>query len=272
MINILNQYKNNKAIESLINKDKANIVCADGIIEAILYAASYKACPSKIVILVDTLLDATKLYENITSFIDEDNVLFYGTDESFYLESLSTNRDLLYRRIETLNALTKKDSYILIMHAASIIRPVTNVVDFKENSINIKVNDTLNPTNLISKLFRLGYSFTNKISEPLQFAYRGGVIDVYPLNYPNPIRIDFFDDVIDSIRYFDINTQRRIEDINNVSIIPATDLMYDEKQLHNFIEILKRNTIQLKLFFSINHLLNMFIKMENIKNQQKIEN
>ena len=58
-------------------------------------------------------------------------------------------------------------------------------------------------------------------------AVRGFIIDIFPINYKNPIRIEFFDTIIESIRFFDIDSQRTISSINNATIIPATEFLQD---------------------------------------------
>ena len=64
----------------------------------------------------------------------------------------------------------------------------------------------------------------------------GGVIDVYSIQYDNPIRIEFFDDEIESLRFFDKNTQRSLEKVQEVTILPATDLLYREEEIPEAIK------------------------------------
>jgi transcription-repair coupling factor (superfamily II helicase) len=67
-----------------------------------------------------------------------------------------------------------------------------------------------------------------RVDQPLTFSIRGGIIDVYSINHDHPIRIEFFDTEIESIRYFDISTQRTINQINQAIIVPATDLLFSQ--------------------------------------------
>ena len=84
-------------------------------------------------------------------------------------------------------------------------------------------------------LFRCGYEACNRVDRPLTFAARGGIIDVFSINYDHPIRIEFFDTEIDSIRFFDIATQRTIETIDEVSIIPATTTLFSNEEVEQMI-------------------------------------
>ena len=67
-----------------------------------------------------------------------------------------------------------------------------------------------------------GYYKTNKIDQSLQFASRGDIVDVFSLNYENPIRIEFFDDSVESIRFFDISTQTSVGNAEEVDVLPAS--------------------------------------------------
>ncbi|MEC4630314.1 hypothetical protein VSS86_21550, partial [Bacillus safensis] len=83
-----------------------------------------------------------------------------------------------------------------------------------------------------------------RVDQPLCFASRGGIVDVYSMNEDYPIRIEFFDTVIESIRCFDPATQRTIEKRDHVKIIPATDLLFTDEDISTIIE--KGNVLKKK--------------------------
>jgi transcription-repair coupling factor (superfamily II helicase) len=84
----------------------------------------------------------------------------------------------------------------------------------------------MNMNELKRRLMAGGYQQTAHIDQPLCFAYRGGIIDVFSINYENPIRIEFFDTEIESIRFFDVATQKTLERVDEVRIVPASDVLF----------------------------------------------
>ena len=94
----------------------------------------------------------------------------------------------------------------------------------------------LEPVELRQKLIHSGYQMIQRVDEPFYYSKRGGVIDVYSIQYDNPIRIEFFDDEIESLRFFDKNTQRSLERVKEVTILPATDLLYPDDEVKGVIE------------------------------------
>ncbi|MEG0290134.1 MAG: transcription-repair coupling factor, partial [Erysipelotrichaceae bacterium] len=93
-------------------------------------------------------------------------------------------------------------------------------------------------------LFESGYHHVARVDQPLCFATRGGIIDVYSINNNHPIRIEFFDNEIDSIRSFDISTQRTLEVLKTCNIVAASDLLFSDQELGEIVE--KANTALMK--------------------------
>ena len=80
-------------------------------------------------------------------------------------------------------------------------------------------------------LIKAGYTSAPRVDQPFYFSKRGGVIDVFSIQYDNPLRIEFFDDEINNIRFYNQNSQRTIEKVKEVTIIPASDILYDEQEV-----------------------------------------
>ena len=86
-------------------------------------------------------------------------------------------------------------------------------------------------------LIENGYQRVNKIDQTLQFALRGDILDIYSVNAINPIRIEFFGDEIESIRYFDISSQNSIEEIESTTIVPASEVILNDEEIdHLFVK------------------------------------
>ena len=106
----------------------------------------------------------------------------------------------------------------------------------KERIFTLKVGDTVDFDALKEKVATLGYDREVQIDSMGQFSVRGGIIDIYPLTEEVPIRIEFWDDEIDSIRTFDLESQRSIENLEEVVIYPATDFPEEEGERVSFLD------------------------------------
>ena len=106
---------------------------------------------------------------------------------------------------------------------------------FIDNCLKIKVGMQIDIYDLKASLLKSGYQSAIRVDQPFYFSKRGGVIDVFSIQYENPIRIEFFDDEIESIRFYNQNTQRTIENINEITILPASDILYDDQEVTKVI-------------------------------------
>jgi transcription-repair coupling factor (superfamily II helicase) len=102
--------------------------------------------------------------------------------------------------------------------------------------VELETGENIPPGNIINKLREMGYTQVNRVDQPLTFAVRGGIIDIYAINYDQPIRIEFFDTEIESIRTFDVHTQRTVQNVTNIRIPLATDVIFTEESIRQ-IEI-----------------------------------
>ncbi|MBQ1285963.1 MAG: hypothetical protein IIY19_05925, partial [Lachnospiraceae bacterium] len=102
---------------------------------------------------------------------------------------------------------------------------------FASGCIELKVGDRLDMEELKRRLRAGGYFQTTHIDQPLSFAARGGIVDVFSINYDLPVRIEFFDDEIDSIRFFDVETQKTALPADKVKIVPANTVLFTEEEV-----------------------------------------
>ena len=124
--------------------------------------------------------------------------------------------------------INEKDVKIILTSPYGFIRHLPKKEELRSKTISIRKDDVLNREELIDRLISLGYEKSIRVETPMTFASRGFIVDVYSVNYNQPIRIEFFDDVVDSIRFFDNTTQRTLENVDEVTIIFAKDAFFDD--------------------------------------------
>jgi len=210
--------------------------------EALLIASSYKQAPRPIVIIKSNLYQAQQLHEKI-QFWCEDKVVLFPVEESLRVEAIAASPEINAIRMETLSRLSIEKDLICITHVGAAIRHYPLPSFFEENRVELKVNQVIQLEQLKSQLRKLGYTEVTKVDQPSCFASRGGIIDVFPINTDQPIRIEFFDQEIESIRIFDITSQRTQSIIDSISIQPCSDLIFSDQEIR---EIKERVEIQLQ--------------------------
>ncbi len=173
-------------------------------------------------VVCNSLYEANKFYQTLKNYVD--NVYFFPMDDFMTSQVLAISPDFKMTRLETLNNIDEK--CIVVTNLMGYLRFLPPKDVFKKSFIKLKVNDDIK--DLATKLYDIGYEKDIVINKSGDMAIRGYVIDVFPINYDNPIRIEFWGDTIESIRKFDINTQLTIETINEVEIIPNTENLSSE--------------------------------------------
>jgi len=201
--------------------------------EAISLVAKFKEREENLVIIKENPYNATKLYEELSAYLEDENLVLYVPEESLRVEAIASSYENMGSRIDAMYGLLSESKKIIITSANAVTKYLPKVEVFQDFILNLKLDQEIGIASLKEKLFQAGYNQVSRVETPLTFAARGGIIDIYSINYSNPIRIEFFDTIIESIRFFDISSQRTIEKIEQVTVLPATDnlITTDEKQL-----------------------------------------
>lgn len=219
---------------SPLESKKGSFVVDDTLGVSLLFAGLYSQKKKNYAILANNLYSAQKIYEFLLNFFSEDEVVFFPNDELLRAENLSSGRELLSQRLYALGQLSKKGHRILVTHPSGVLRYLPDPKRFEEECINIKVGDQINLSRFKNHLVEIGYQNADKIEHSLQFASRGDILDIFSVSYLRPIRIEFFDDQVESIRLFDISTQQSQENITECRLLPASDIFLNDDELSNF--------------------------------------
>ena len=228
MNSIFDKLQNNVVISHL-NSKVGRFVVHDTLSMALMSATLFKKKPQRICLVASNLYIAQQLYENLISLIGEENTLFFPQDEVMRLDVEAYSKEMLSQRLFVLEkSLSSDKPCILITHIASLTRFLPKKELFIANSLCFKVGERYQINDVIERLTKLGFIRVNKIDQSLQFALRGDILDIFPINEDCPIRIEFFDDEIESMRKFSISDQLSKNKIDKVNIYPASDLLIDE--------------------------------------------
>lgn len=203
--------------------------------EAYLLAGAFWTSRKKYIVVKSNLYEAQQFYNTLKVFLKEE-CCFYPFDESMRMEVLAQSPEMLAERLNTYECLLKNEPVVVVTHTNAALRYVPTYEVYKKNRIELKVGMQYGMRELQEKLSNLGYQYILNVDQPFYYSHRGGIIDVFSINYENPIRIEFFDDEIDSIRFFNPATQRTIENVREVVVVPATELLYENHEIEATIE------------------------------------
>ena len=179
-----------------------------------------------ILIVTSTLYEANILNNYLSTYTDKS--LLFPMDDFLTSESIAMSPDLKITRLETINTIINSKKNIVVTHLNGYLRYLPKR-EFYINSI-IKLTEGMDFDRdiLIKKLLSLGYSRETLVTKTGELGIRGYVIDVFPIQYEHPIRIEYFGNEIESIRFFDEDSQKTIENIKECLIYPNTEFLVDE--------------------------------------------
>ncbi len=169
-----------------------------------------------LLLVVPTLNEATDIYNELKSYIDD--VYLFPEDDIISKSAIASSPELLFMRVNLLNRFNDNVKKIVIVHLNSFIKKLPDKNIYTDNKIHLKVGNKIKRDDLVHRLESNGYKRESVVYNTSDYSLRGFVIDIFPINEENPIRIELFDDEIEKIKYFDIVSQKSIEEINEISV------------------------------------------------------
>lgn len=192
-----------------------------------------------ILVVSPNLLQAQKLFEDMVKLLGEDEVRLYPADELIAADISVSSPELRAQRIETLDFMLSQKSGIVITPIAGLRRHMPNLEHWTTSRLETKVGEEVLIGEWMDQLVAMGYSRQPMVTTPGEFALRGGILDIYPIYMENPVRLEFFDTEVDSIRTFSAEDQRSLEKRKDVCILPATEFVWTKQQLLQLAEKLE---------------------------------
>ena len=189
----------------------------------------FKKYDSSILYVVSSLYEANMFYQIFRNYTDE--VLIFPMDDFLTSEALAISPELKVSRLETLNEIIKNNKKIVITNIMGYRRYLPLKSLYINKIIEIKSKDEYILKKLIIDLYDLGYEKETIVSKTGEMGIRGFVIDVFPIEYDNPIRIEFWGDTVDSIKIFDVDTQRTIKEIDKILIKPNIEFLISDDNI-----------------------------------------
>ena len=195
-------------------------------------------------------LKARELYEEY-KFYDR-NVLLYPAKDLIFFQADIHGNQLIKERIRVLRRMAERKPLTLITTFAALMTPQV-MWDTEKDILHIEKGAVVDESKLAERLVALGYEKTYQVEGSGQFSIRGGIIDIFDLTEENPYRIELWGDEVDSIRSFDVLSQRSIERLNQVTVYPATEFVLEAEQMRRGMEVLEKEAARQEKIFREEH-------------------
>ncbi len=191
-------------------------------------------------------IKAKEIYEEY-KFYDRNVMLYPAKDLIFFQADIHGNQ-LIRERVKALRRLMEKKPLAIVTTYAALMTPQV-MWDRERDVIDIHRGGSLPESALCQRLVAMGYEKSYQVESPGQFSVRGGIIDIFDLTEENPYRIELWGDEVESIRSFDILSQRSIENLEGVSVFPATEFVLEEERIRRGLNKLEEESrAQEKIF------------------------
>ena len=170
------------------------------------------------------LLEEYRLYDSKVMYYPSKDIIFYNADIQ--------GNAIVKERLKVIKRLLLGDPVTIIACMDSGVDRLLPLKKIEEKVLHLKEADVCEVEALAKHFITLGYERQAQVELPGEFAVRGGIVDIFPLTEDAPVRIELFGDEIDTIRIFDVNSQRTVERISEVTIFPAGEYLFTEQELH----------------------------------------
>ena len=215
-------FKNHFEAQNLSHKAKSIVDIARQTQAPLLYIAA-------------SALELNELEDNIRFFSGESlPVLRFADWETLPYDSFSPHQDIISDRLNTLAQIRDLDQGIILSTTASALTRICPEQHIDAQRFELKLGQRLEQKQLADRLSNGGYLHVETVTTHGEYAVRGAIMDVFPMGVAHPIRVEWFDDEIESIRWFDVETQRTIEKVDQIKILPAREIATTQSGISHF--------------------------------------
>jgi transcription-repair coupling factor (superfamily II helicase) len=181
---------------------------------------------------------AKDIYEDYQLY--DKNVMVYPAKDLIFYQADIHGNQLVKERVKVLRRMMEGRPLTVITTFASLMAPQIPLPVMEKYVVSIGQQSGINERELAKKLVRMGYENNYQVEAPGQFSIRGGIVDIFDLTEENPYRIELWGEEVESIRSFDILSQRSIEKLESIKIYPATEMVLSQEELQRGIEKIER--------------------------------
>ncbi|MCB1617043.1 MAG: transcription-repair coupling factor, partial [Pseudomonadales bacterium] len=187
-------------------------------------------------VICESTATAYQLEVELGAFLKESEVetLHLPDWETLPYDSFSPHQDIVSQRLLTLYRLQSMKQGVMVVSISSLLNRLPPVEYINRHSLHLACGDKVSINRLRQQFESVGYRCTETVYEHGEYAVRGSLFDIFPMGSSSPYRVDLFDDEIESIRFFDPETQKTIEAVDRIALLPAREFPMDKAAINLF--------------------------------------
>ena len=257
---LVNDYQKNEELKITNTNDAVSIL---------MLIHLFNKSDKDMVLVTPNLFKAQKLYDQFNELLDSNQLSFFPQDEFITTEMLAMSVEFKLERINTVRKIIEKKKSIIITNTTGLIKYLIPKSKWENAILCYKVGQEIDIKHLPEVLVSYGYQREMTVEKQGEFSLRGSILDVFPLNEERPVRIDLFDDEIDTIRYFDTNTQRSSVQTKEVTIYPMYEFFYNNNELMKIKGIVEQKLEEHS--YDQDSLARIETELENLESRHEID-
>ncbi len=225
-------------VRKLIDEKKPNVTVTGlaGSSAAIMLANLAEMIDRPIVAVITTPEEAGDFYDDVAYVLGDEKVAFFPSLMTPPYEFRSPSGEIVGQRLSTLARIRNNQTKIIVTPVAALIEPTIAFSDFEKSHLQLSVGDEMEIGHLAQRMVRMGFNRVPLVEEVGDFALRGGLVDFFSPGFEAPIRIEFFGDEIDTIRQFEVSSQRTTERLERISLLPRREISITQETVEQYIE------------------------------------
>lgn len=215
----------------LDNQGQQLVTGLAGSAKILAIASLYQVKGQRTLLLVPNLSQARSTYEELLEQLPNEAVHLYPVDEITAIEMSYGSPEAMAERINTLSFLASGQPGVVVVPVGAFRKKLPSKATWQTFEMLINEGSEIELDALQIKLNLMGYTRQGMVAAPGEYSIRGSIVDIYPLTEQYPVRIDLFGDDVDSLKYFDPETQRSVKEVQSFLLTPATDVLATQNDL-----------------------------------------
>lgn len=194
----------------------------------------------QIVVVAASESQAESWRDDLTAIAGEEIVHYFPAWDVDLYDGRSPDADVSGLRIEAAARLASDQAAIIVAPAAALLTPLIPPAALEQATLHLRTGDEVAPDKLISHLIDAGFESVPIIDGTGQYSSRGGILDIYPVGVEHPVRLEFFGDEIESIRTFDVTSQRSVGTVQETIVLPAREVVLHRPFFDDYVPRLEQ--------------------------------
>ncbi|MBB6679142.1 transcription-repair coupling factor [Cohnella lubricantis] len=199
----------------------------------VMIASLFRELNRPMLVVTHNMFAAQKMMEDLQECLSAEEVLLYPANELIAAETAISSPETSARRMDVLLQLAEGFRGVVVVPFSGVRRFQPDRMTMAQSRVRLKVGDSLPMNEFLSRMIGLGYERVDRVEQKGHLSVRGGIADFYPLTSAVAVRVEWFDDEIDSIRTFDPADQRSIDKLDAYTVRPCREIVADERRFAN---------------------------------------